>query len=145
MHALFQAIMILNPLQLFFFFTNPACHSPIIFFSKTGDLSQFLCKKFLKYISLFLIFCTSTHCCHDSYNSTPQHFLEWFVLFIISTQQQHCFIFRKKTRRPTHKPPSQKTNELTCYCLENFSLMSHRLSILMMPDTPTAYNYHVPY
>ena len=96
-----------SPLALFFFFTNTACPSPIIFFSKTGDLSQFLCKKFLKYISLFLIFCTSTtHCCHDSYNSTPQHFLEWFVLFIISTQQQHCFIFRKKNRRPTHKPPS---------------------------------------
>ena len=61
-------------------------------------------------------------------------------------QSTTSLYFGRTEKNPTHnKPPSQKTNELTCYCLENFSLMSHRLSILMMPDTPTAYNYHVPY
>ena len=82
----------------FFLNYNPVIVQKFSFFSKTGDFSQFLGKKFLTYISLILIFC-NTHCCHDTSYNAWQHFLEWFVLFIISATiiYNHRFIFQKKT------------------------------------------------
>ena len=113
MHALFWAIMILNPLALFFLNYNPVIVQKF-FISKTGDFSQFCAKNSSHIFHFFLYFALLTviMIC-TSYNAW-QHFLEWFVLFIISATiiYNHRFIFQKKPDTQTSKLEDKWTHVL---------------------------------